>query len=72
MIVELFANPITGWLFGTAVLFTLVGWRMSLQNKKIVIASTIDSLIRDGYLKTRGSGENMEILRWYDNDEQAN
>lgn len=58
-------NEMTLWLLGTAVVFTAVGYiwglRSQLQN---VIAATIDSLIADGYLKTRGTGDDMEILKW--------
>jgi hypothetical protein len=64
MIVELFANPTTWWLFGTAVVFTFAGKFMSLHtNVDHIVGATIDSLIEDGYLKTRGTGENMEILK---------
>lgn len=53
------------WLFGTAVLFTIVGWAMGRKSVvHTVVASTIDKLIKDGYLKTQGTGKNMEILKW--------
>ncbi len=64
MIVELFANPVTWWLFGTAVIFTFVGKFVTLRTTvDQVVAATIDSLIKDGYLKTRGTGKDMEILK---------
>lgn len=52
-------------LFIVAVVFTGFGyiWGMRTQLKNI-IASTIDQLIEDGYLKTRGTGDDMEILKW--------
>lgn len=60
------------WLFGTAVIFTGVGAYMGTRSKvENIIAATIDSLIADGYLKTRGTGENMEILKWRDWDDQT-
>lgn len=35
-----------------------------------IVASTIDSLIDDGYIKTKGEGEDMEILKhWEHNNE---
>lgn len=73
MIIELFANPVTWWLFGTAVLFTFVGKFLTLRSTvDTIVATTIDSLIRDGYLKTQGTGADMEIIKWRDwCDEQA-
>jgi hypothetical protein len=64
MIVELFANPVTWWLFGTAVVFTFVGRFMSFRDHVTLAAEkTIDQLIKEGYLKTRGVGRNQEILK---------
>lgn len=55
------------WIFITAVLFTLVGYSMGKKSTRalveLAIATTIDNLIREGYLKTRGVGKNMEILK---------
>ena len=34
------------------------------DNVNEIVESTIDSLINDGYLKTRGHGSDMEILKW--------
>lgn len=54
----------TWWLAGTAILFTFVGRFMSLRSTvDQVVSATIDSLIKDGYLKTRGTGADMEILK---------
>lgn len=74
MIVELFANPMTWWLLATAVIFTFVGKFLTLRSTvDTIVGTTIDSLVRDGYLKTRGSGADMEIIKWRDwCDEQAN
>jgi len=68
---DLILNDTTPWLLLTAVLFTAVGWvygKKSHVNE--IVASTIDSLIEDGYLKTRGTGKDMEVLKWreWDND----
>lgn len=55
------------WLLGTALIFTAVGWRMGRQTIVYeVVESTIDSLIEDGYLKTRGHGEEQELILWRD------
>lgn len=61
---EIFYNEMVWWLLGTAVIFTFVGRWMSFKNiVHQVTAATIDSLIDDGYLKTRGVGRDMEILK---------
>lgn len=69
---DMFTNPMVWWLFGTAVLFTFVGRWMSFRDiVGQVTEATIDSLINDGYLKTRGVGRNMEILKhteWCEKD----
>jgi hypothetical protein len=56
------------WLLIVAVIFTAFGYYVGLKEKlKIsvdeIVATTVDSLIRDGYLKTRGSGSTIEILK---------
>jgi len=69
---DMFYNEMFWWLFGTAVLFTFVGRWMSFRDiVGQVTEATIDSLINDGYLKTRGVGRNMEILKhteWCEKD----
>jgi len=57
------------FLFITAVVFTIVGYSMGAkQNTKeiaeVAIATCIDGLIRDDYLKTQGDGNAMVILKW--------
>jgi len=55
----------TMMFFVIAVVFTAVGYIWGLRAQiKNTVASVIDSLIDDGYLKTRGTGENMEVLKW--------
>ena len=59
---EIWVNEL--WLLGTAVVFTLVGRYMGFKDHVSAITeATIDSLIEEKYLKTRGHGENMEILK---------
>ena len=68
---DLLLNDTTPWLLLTAVLFTAVGWFYGKKGQmKEVVEATIDSLIADGYLKTRGTGKDMEVLKWreWDND----
>ena len=69
---DIFYNEMFWWLFATAVIFTGVGRFMAFRDKlESVVAATIDSLIEDGYLKTRGVGRDMEILKhteWCEKD----
>ena len=52
------------FLFGTAVIFTLVGYFMGKRNEqKALVEAIIDQLINDGYLKTNGYGDNLEIIK---------
>lgn len=60
---ELYINEL--WLLGTAIIFTYVGWSWGVRmHGSTIVEATIDSLIDDGYLKTRGHGEDMIILKW--------
>jgi hypothetical protein len=57
------------FLFITAVVFTFAGAKMSKRSivKKVsdvAVATCMDSLISDGYLKTQGTGDSMTILKW--------
>ena len=53
------------WMFFiTAIVFTIVGYLMSVSySKKVMIELTIDNLIMQGYLKTRGTGDNMQLVK---------
>ena len=57
------------WLFITAVIFTLVGffWGASVKTDKAA-AYVIDTLIKEGYLRTRGTGPNAKILKYWEED----
>lgn len=53
------------WLFGVAVLFTIVGYYWGRQNKQeYIIQYTIDSLIDQGYLKTAIVEDEEVLLKW--------
>ena len=71
---DFFLNEINLMILITAIVFTAFGWFMAKrQFVSDVIASTIDSLIDDGYLKTIGHGADMQILKWRDwCDENSN
>ena len=71
MLEQIIYDEMTYWLLGTAVIFTFVGrftaYRDYLQD---IVAATIESLIDDGYIKTKGEGKDMEILKhWEHNNE---
>jgi len=60
---ELWVNEL--WLLFTAVVFTALGWYWGVSsNVKNISEAVIDNLIEQKYLKTRGHGDNMEILKY--------
>lgn len=64
-------NEMTLWLLGIAVLFTAVGYSWGKKgNAKKIVESTIDTLISDSYLKTRGTGKDIVVIKWreWEND----
>ncbi len=68
MLTSILYNDMTYWLLGTAIVFTLFGrYTATLRNNvKTVVESTIDSLIEQGYIKTKGKGDNIEILKHWE------
>lgn len=54
------------WMYWiTAIMFTIVGFGFGITaNKEAIIAATINSLIDQGYLKTRGVKPNLEIVKY--------
>ena len=59
-----FFNEATLWLAFTYAVGSAVGWYMAKKSQTVELAENIiDSLIKDGYLKTRGSGRNLEVLK---------
>jgi hypothetical protein len=56
--------PVEIWLLGTAVVFTIVGYKMGTKSS---IEQTIDALIDQGYLRhKKDSKGDIEILKWND------
>ena len=55
-----------GWLFFAYLTGTLVGWWFAYTSSlETVIANTIDSLVKEGYLKSRTNEEGEEeIIKW--------
>ena len=59
-----FFSADVGWLLFVYAVGTAFGWWWGVKSKLFNVSeSVIDSLIEQGYLKTRGYGENMEILK---------
>ena len=71
MLEQILYNEMTYWLLGTAIVFTYVGRFMTFKSHlEDVISATIESLIEDGYIRTKGEGEKLELLKhWEYKDE---
>lgn len=54
------------WMYWiTAIVFTWVGYYMAIAHaREQMVKITIESLIADNYLKTKGFGDNQEIIKW--------
>lgn len=64
---DIFYNEMVWWLFGTAIIFTFVGRFMSFRGEvEKVVAATIDSLIEDGYIKTKLEGNELTLIKHTD------
>ena len=67
MLASILYNEMTIWLLGTAVVFTVFGRLTAVKNNvTLVVESTIDSLIEQGYIKTRGQGDDRESLKHWE------
>ena len=68
---DILYNEMTYWLLFTAVVFTYVGKFMAFRSHlQDVITATIESLIDDGYIHTKGEGDKLELLKhWEYKDE---
>tara|TARA_B100000902_G_C27230949_1_gene874791 strand:- start:669 stop:881 length:213 start_codon:yes stop_codon:yes gene_type:complete len=65
--IDIFYNEVTYWLLGTALIFTFVGRHFQARkDMKDVVEATIDSLVLEGYLRTKGVGDKMEILKHWE------
>jgi hypothetical protein len=64
MITDIFTDPLTYWFLLTAVVFTLLGRYMGYQDiVHSAVQATLDNLIKEGYIKTKGVGKDMEIIK---------
>jgi len=60
-----------------AVGFAAIGYMISVARNKNkfkdlvveTISTTIDKLVLDGYIQTKGYGDEQEILKWYEREE---
>ena len=71
MMEQILYNEMTYWLLATSIIFTFVG-RYFAQKEDVtdIVAATIDSLIEEGYLKTKtGDNGDIEVLKY---DEETN
>lgn len=72
MLESILYNEMTYWLLGTAIVFTYLGrWMAVKDDVSNIVSATIDSLIEQGYLKTKGKGDNIEILKHWEKDDQT-
>lgn len=63
--IDLVFSQLGAMVFATAIIFTVFGWYIGKSSQiESLVAITIDALIKDGYLRTRGKGANLEILKW--------
>lgn len=61
------------FIFITAILFTGLGYTFGRRAStrtvvEVAVLHTIDSLIKEGYIKTRGTGENLTLIKVKDYD----
>lgn len=67
MLEQILYNEMTYWLLGTALVFTYVGrWMAYKDHLMDIVESTIDRLVEDGYIKTKGEGEKLELLKHWE------
>jgi len=63
--------PVEMWLFGTAIVFTLVGMYMARfdrkEETKNLVEAIIDDLMRQGYIKNyKDSKGETELMKWWE------
>lgn len=62
-------DPYQFWI--TSIVFTVVGYyfgqdNVPMKHIKRIAAETIEHLIEQGYIKTRGIGDDQELLKYYE------
>ena len=57
------------WLFLAYVSGTFIGHHIGKkENLEDFVETIIDKLILDGYIKTKGSGKNLELLKHWEKE----
>jgi len=62
-------TTMTAWLLTTYVVGTAFGFYMGKSSRVYeALEKLIDQLIDDGYIKTKGSGKNIELLKYWEKE----
>ena len=65
--IDILQNEMNLWLLATAVVFTAFGYLAQNKNKNsFIVDAMIDQLIREGYIKTKGKGEDEQSLKHWE------
>lgn len=57
------------WFVLTYAVGTAVGWFFAYKSKtERVLTDFLTDLIEAGYIKTKGTGDNKEIVKYWEND----
>ena len=57
------------WLLLAYIVGTVIGWHFGRSgNIKSIIEAFLDQLILEGYVKTRGTGDNVELLKHWEKE----
>jgi hypothetical protein len=51
-------------VFGLIFILCYCSYLIGKRSQKENIETTIDTLIQSGFLRTKGSGKKMEIMKW--------
>tara|TARA_B100001287_G_scaffold212989_1_gene181812 strand:- start:7942 stop:8136 length:195 start_codon:yes stop_codon:yes gene_type:complete len=54
------------FIFVTAIVFTLVGRYFAKQEDIEIVTGIVDNLIKEGYIKTKGTGADQELLKHWE------
>lgn len=61
---------VVGWGFFVYAVGTAFGWYKGMNwSVELIAEKVIDGLIKDGYLKTKGKGKDLEILKHWETDD---
>ena len=61
--------PDIGWLLFAYIAGTAIGWYFSYSSRVQSIAEDlVEKLVEDGYIKTKGTGDKMELLKHWEKE----